>query len=75
MIPGMGQIKEMMENEDLEANMRRLFGIIDTMTADERRNPTKIDRSEPAAADRRRGRRRAARGQRAGQAVRRHEVE
>ena len=42
------------------------------MTPAERRNPSQIDRSEPPPPDRGRGRRRAARGQRAGQAVRRH---
>jgi signal recognition particle subunit SRP54 len=41
-IPGMGQIKEMLAGEDLEKNMTRLFGIIDSMTPDERRNPSKI---------------------------------
>jgi signal recognition particle subunit SRP54 len=42
MIPGMGQMKELLQNEDLEANMTRLFGIIDSMTPDERRHPSKI---------------------------------
>jgi signal recognition particle subunit SRP54 len=42
LIPGMGQMKEMLANEDLESNMTRLFGIIDSMTPDERRNPSKI---------------------------------
>ncbi len=41
-IPGMGQVKEMLENEDLEGSMGRLFGIIDSMTADERRNPNRV---------------------------------
>jgi signal recognition particle subunit SRP54 len=41
-IPGMGQLKEMLAGEDLEKNMTRLFGIIDSMTPDERRHPNKI---------------------------------
>ncbi len=72
MIPGMGSMNEMMDDVDAESDMRRLLGIIDSMTPDERRNPSKIDRSEPPPPHRRRRRRRAARGQRAGQAVRRH---
>jgi signal recognition particle subunit SRP54 len=42
LIPGMGQVKEMLANEDLEGSMGRLFGIIDSMTADERRNPSRV---------------------------------
>jgi signal recognition particle subunit SRP54 len=38
----MGQLKEMLAGEDLEKNMTRLFGIIDSMTPDERRHPNKI---------------------------------
>jgi signal recognition particle subunit SRP54 len=41
-IPGMGQVKEMLENEDLEGSMGRLFGMIDSMTAEERRNPSRV---------------------------------
>ena len=63
---------EMMGDVDAEEDMRRLVGIIDSMTPDERRNPKKTDRPEPPPPHRGRGGRRAARGQRAGQAVRRH---
>ena len=71
MIPGMGGMTKMLGDVDHEDEMKRLGGIIDSMTPDERRNPSKIDRPEPPPADRRRGGRRAARGQRADQAVRR----
>jgi len=42
MIPGMSQLTEMMGDADHDAEMRRLGGIIDSMTPDERRNPTRI---------------------------------
>ena len=42
MIPGMGAFKDALGDMDAEKDMRRLFGIIDSMTADERRNPTKV---------------------------------
>jgi len=42
MIPGMGNMAEAMGDADPEDDMRRLFGIIDSMTAEERRNPTKV---------------------------------
>jgi signal recognition particle subunit SRP54 len=42
MIPGMGGMQEMLGNADLEKDMNRLFGIIDSMTPDERRNPSRI---------------------------------
>jgi signal recognition particle subunit SRP54 len=46
MIPGMGGMQEMLGGADLEKDMNRLFGIIDSMTADERRNPGKfVDQS------------------------------
>lgn len=46
MIPGMGSMMNMMDGMDAEGDMRRLQGIIDSMTADERRNPSKtIDQS------------------------------
>ncbi|MDZ4821520.1 MAG: signal recognition particle protein [Planctomycetota bacterium] len=41
-IPGMGQMKQMLEGADLDKDMGRLFGMIDSMTADERRNPSKV---------------------------------
>jgi signal recognition particle subunit SRP54 len=46
MIPGMSNLTEAMGDADPEQDMQRLFGIIDSMTADERRDPTKhIDQS------------------------------
>jgi signal recognition particle subunit SRP54 len=46
MIPGMGGMQEMLGGADLEKDMNRLFGIIDSMTPDERRNPTRfVDQS------------------------------
>ena len=42
MIPGMGGMQEMLGGTDLEKDMNRLFGIIDSMTPDERRNPSRI---------------------------------
>jgi signal recognition particle subunit SRP54 len=46
LIPGMGALTDMMGDVDHEADMKRLFGIIDSMTPDERRNPSKtIDQS------------------------------
>ena len=46
MIPGMGGMQEMLGGADLEKDMNRLFGIIDSMTPDERRNPARtIDQS------------------------------
>jgi len=42
MIPGMGGLSQMMEGVDAEEDMRRLGGIIDSMTADERRNPSRV---------------------------------
>ncbi|MCC7476000.1 MAG: signal recognition particle protein [Pirellulales bacterium] len=46
LIPGMGAISEMMGDVDHEQDMRRLLGIIDSMTPAERRSPSKtIDQS------------------------------
>ena len=46
MIPGMGNLTEAMEDVDPEQDMKRVFGIIDSMTPEERRDPTKqIDQS------------------------------
>ncbi|MCA9235454.1 MAG: signal recognition particle protein [Planctomycetales bacterium] len=42
MIPGMSGLMEHMGDADHEGDMKRLFGIIDAMTAEERRNPTKV---------------------------------
>ncbi len=46
MIPGMGGMADMMGDVDAEKDMRRLSGIIDSMTLEERRNPRQtIDQS------------------------------
>ena len=42
MIPGMGGMQEMLGGADLEKDMNRLLGIIDAMTPDERRNPSRV---------------------------------
>jgi signal recognition particle subunit SRP54 len=42
MIPGMSGLSEMMGNVDADEQMRGLVGIIDSMTPDERRNPSKV---------------------------------
>jgi signal recognition particle subunit SRP54 len=42
MIPGMSQLTEMMGDADHDGEMRRLGGIIDSMTPEERRNPSRI---------------------------------
>ena len=42
MIPGMSAMSEMLGDVDAEKDMRRLVGIIDSMTPDERRNPSKV---------------------------------
>jgi signal recognition particle subunit SRP54 len=41
MIPGMGAMSKMLGDQNPEADLRRLVGIIDSMTPDERRNPSK----------------------------------
>ena len=71
MIPGMGGLNDMMGDMDPEQDMKRLFGMIDSMTPDERRNPDSSHRPKPSPPDRRRIGRRAARGERPGQAIRR----
>jgi signal recognition particle subunit SRP54 len=46
LIPGMGKLTEAMGDVDPEEDMKRLFGIIDSMTPEERRTPSKtIDQS------------------------------
>jgi signal recognition particle subunit SRP54 len=45
MMPGMGQLRELMGNEDQMGEMKSLVGIIDSMTPAERRNPKVIDPS------------------------------
>ncbi|MDZ7620330.1 MAG: signal recognition particle protein, partial [Patescibacteria group bacterium] len=42
LIPGMGQVTEMMGDVDAEGGMKRLRGIIDSMTPEERRNPSRL---------------------------------
>lgn len=42
MLPGMGAMSDMLGDVDAEKDMRRLVGIIDSMTPDERRNPSKV---------------------------------
>ena len=42
MIPGMSQMSDMIGDADAESEMRRLRGIIDSMTPEERRNPNKV---------------------------------
>ena len=69
LMPGMGEVKKMLEGEDTEGGIEQATGIINSMTPAERRNP-KIDRSQPPSADRGGGRRAGAGSQPAGQAVR-----
>jgi signal recognition particle subunit SRP54 len=40
-IPGMEQVTEVIDDYNAEADLRRLCGIIDSMTLDERRGPTR----------------------------------
>jgi signal recognition particle subunit SRP54 len=42
MIPGMSSMSEMLGQVDAEKDMKRLVGIVDSMTPDERRNPTRM---------------------------------
>ena len=42
MIPGMGGMQEMLAGADLEKDMGRLFGVIDSMTPSERRSPSRV---------------------------------
>jgi signal recognition particle subunit SRP54 len=45
LMPGMGELTSMLDQADTEKDMRRLYGIIDSMTPAERRNPKVIDAS------------------------------
>ena len=45
LMPGMGELSKMMEGVDAEGEMTRKMGIIDSMTAKERKNPKLIDPS------------------------------
>ncbi len=42
LVPGMGQLTEMMGDTDADQDLHRLGGVIDSMTPEERRNPTKV---------------------------------
>jgi signal recognition particle subunit SRP54 len=42
LLPGMGNMGDMLQNADAEGEMKRIGGIIDSMTPDERRNPSKL---------------------------------
>ncbi len=44
MIPGMGKVVDQMGDMNPEDDMRRIEGIINSMTLDERHNPDRIDR-------------------------------
>jgi signal recognition particle subunit SRP54 len=43
LMPGMGDFKKMMDGEDTDGEVRKMLGIIDSMTPEERRNPKLID--------------------------------
>ena len=43
LMPGMGEVNKMMQGVDAEKDMKRLFGIIDSMTKEERNDPNVID--------------------------------
>ncbi|MBX7169028.1 MAG: signal recognition particle protein [Pirellulales bacterium] len=45
MIPGMGGMQQMLDGVDAEQDLKRLFGVIDSMTPEERRRPSIIDPS------------------------------
>jgi len=45
LLPGMGELTKMMQNEDAEGSAKRFVGIIDSMTKQERRVPKIIDPS------------------------------
>jgi signal recognition particle subunit SRP54 len=42
LMPGMGALREMLSDSDAEADLNRLGGIIDSMTPEERRNPSRV---------------------------------
>jgi signal recognition particle subunit SRP54 len=43
LMPGMDEVRKMMEGEDTSSGIKRMVGIINSMTAAERRNPKLID--------------------------------
>jgi signal recognition particle subunit SRP54 len=42
LIPGMGAMNKMLDQFDGEHDLKRIFGIIDSMTPEERRHPTRV---------------------------------
>jgi len=44
-IPGMGELTQNLDSEDADLEVRRIEGIIDSMTPEERRDPSRIDMS------------------------------
>ncbi len=68
-IPGLSQMPEELEGLDADEEIKRIQGMIDSMTAAERSNPG-VDRHLAATADRRGQRRRTVRSVGHGQAVR-----
>jgi signal recognition particle subunit SRP54 len=45
LLPGMGQINQMLAGQDTDREMRKMVGVIDSMTPAERKNPKLIDNS------------------------------
>ncbi|MEC9092931.1 MAG: signal recognition particle protein, partial [Planctomycetota bacterium] len=45
LLPGMGQMRELMGNEDHTGDIRRMVGIVDSMTPEEKKKPKIIDPS------------------------------
>jgi signal recognition particle subunit SRP54 len=45
LLPGMGQLRELMGNEDASSQIRQIVGVVDSMTPAERRDPKLIDPS------------------------------
>lgn len=43
LMPGMGEFRKMMAGEDTDGEMKKLMGVIDSMTPAEKRNPKLID--------------------------------
>ena len=43
LMPGMGDLKNMMEGGDTDGEVRKMLGMIDSMTPSERKNPKQID--------------------------------
>ena len=43
LMPGMGDFKKMMDGEDTDGEVRKMLGMIDSMTPAERKNPKVID--------------------------------